>query len=160
MKGSPDVITSLQEAVNMEASLAEVYGLNGAALKKGLGVKTGSELKGLGKQCKCYKKKLMKSLFLYDVAIEVAPDIATIAADIPTTLSELLSLEMDIITHYTDMMEIAWAAKDADVFHLAQHLVLRHKVGDRDFDGHVRYLEHEQKQLAALGLVNYITAHV
>jgi bacterioferritin (cytochrome b1) len=160
MKGDPGVIATLQDALNKEASLAAMYYLNGKHLKHGLGVKTGKELMDLGKQCCSYKNKLLKRLFFLEATPEIAPDIAMLASDIPVTFDECVALEQNILGVYASLVRTAYDVNCMDVFHFAQHMCKWHTVGQGDFVGHLKYLEHEKTQLAALGLDGYIQAHI
>jgi bacterioferritin (cytochrome b1) len=160
MKGNPKVVAALQEAVNMEASLAAAYYLNGKHLKCGLGLKTGKELMDLGKQSCCHKDKLIKRLLFLEANAEIDAEVATIGSGVGNILKDLLQLENDVLARYTASAQICWEADDMSNFHLFQHLCKWHTTGGNGFDGHIRYIEHEQLQLNTLGEVNYLTAHI
>jgi len=160
MNGNPQVIAVMQEGLNLEASLAHAYFLNGTALKEGLGIKTGTELMELGEQCCHYKEKLLKRLLLLGASPEIAPDTATLANSVAETLQELLMLEESLLTHYTTAVKVCYDAADMEAFHFFQHLCKDHTIGQHKRRGHIKYLEHERIQFAALGEVNYIAAHI
>ena len=160
MIGNPIVTAALQESINLEANMCNVYCINGIALKHRLGIKVGKELKGLGKQSKCFKKMLIGHLLFLDGKPEIDADIAVIGDDIPAMLNEMLAREMALVTKYTEFTKTCYDVNDMENFHLFQHLIRWHRAGHGQYEGHIAYLEHELKQLAALGLVDYIASHL
>ncbi len=160
MNGDPNVMRALQDAINLEATLSTAYYLNGKSLRSGLGLKTGKELKDLGKQCCSYKKKLLKRLFFLDGTPEISVETVIVGDGVGTVLNDLRAMELNAVAFYTTLMTIALEAKDGNVFHIAQHLIKWHETGGNGFRGHVRYLEHELKQLTKLGENDYVAAHI
>ena len=161
MTGDAKVMAALQEGINKEESLALLYFLNGKHLQQGLGITPGKELKGLGKQCCTYKKRLLKRLFFLGGSPEIAPDVATVIGDggPGAIFDEMLSLENEIIDQYTIATKTCYEANDMEAFHVFQHLVKAHTIGEKGV-GHIQYIEHEQTQLEKLGEVQYIAAHI
>jgi len=148
MKGNSKVLSALQEAINLEASLAAAYCLNGQALKHTIGIKVAGELKSLGKQSKCYKKMLVKQLLFLEGTPEVAPDTAVVEDSISAMLDDLLKMENDTLARYTEFTKICYDADDMPNFHLFQHLCKFHSTGGNGNEGHLDYLSHEIRQLA------------
>ena len=159
MQGNDKVIAALQAAMNAEATLAEVYKLNGRALCKKLGLKTGKELKELGCQCRGYMKKIAKRLELFEVFPEVEPATATVGKTTTETIDDLIGMELAAVKQYTQDVVACWNAKDMDCFHFFQHMCKWHTVGENGNVGHLNYLQHERRQLTEFGEKDYEEVH-
>lgn len=159
MKGSARVLAALQEAINLEATAANAYLINGKDQKR-RGMKTGDELLELHKQCCKFSKILMKHLLFLGGSIDLEPEPVTMGDDFGRTLDELVEMENDIVAKYTAAVKICYAEDDESNFHLFQHLIRWHREGQREYTGHLKYLEHEQWQYEKLGESDYIAAHI
>jgi bacterioferritin (cytochrome b1) len=159
MKGTSGVIAALQEAINLEATAANAYLVNGKDQQR-RGMKTGDELLELKDQCCKFQKMLIKHLLFFDEKVELSPDPVTVGDAFDTTLDELIAMEMNIVERYTAAMKLCYTEGDGSNHHLFQHLLRWHREGQREYTGHLKYLEHERWQFAKLGEVDYIAAHI
>jgi bacterioferritin (cytochrome b1) len=157
---SPEVIAVLQRAVNTESDLEEAYKLNGKILWEDFAIKTGKELRDLGKQSEKFKKKLVVRLRFYEINPEVVTNPAGIGGTVTEILDQLIQLEIAAVQELAAAVQICWDAKAMEAFHFFQHLCKWHTVGGSGVVGHLHYLEHERKQLLKLGENDYVAAHI
>lgn len=155
MKGNPAVLAGLQEAINLEESLALQYALDARNLKRyGLSISRG--MKMLARQCRGYATELVDALLFFDggepsiVCEEAAthPTVSTIQAD-------ALVAEQNIVARYAELCKEAFAAGEMDVFHLYQHLTKWHRRGGNGNEGHLAWLQKQNWQLLEFGEKEY-----
>ena len=154
MKGDPQVMAGLQEAINLEASLTLQYFLDQRNAKRyGLDIADG--LKELSEQSQDHTKHLTSRLLFLDGAPEIAAQPAKSHATVTEILTNALASETAIVARYSSLCKAAYEAGDMEIFHFYQHLAKWHRLGDDKFKGHIAWLQKQLWQLGEFGEKDY-----
>ena len=158
MKGTPQVIAGLQDAVNVEASLMLQYLLDERDVKR-LGLNLADGLKQLHDQCEDHMKELTSRLLFLEGAPTIEPKPAATHDSITEILNDAYATEQAAIARFTDLCKQCYEAGDISNFHLYQHLVKWHREGDDKFKGHIAWLQMQLGQLKKLGENDYFAVN-
>ena len=155
MKGSPPVMAGLQQAIDLEGSLALQYLLDQRDVKR-LGLDLADGLKQLHEQCEDHLKHLVSRLLFLEGAPTIGPKPAATHDSITEILNDAFAAEQAAVAVFTDLCKQCYEAGDMSNFHFYQHLVKWHREGDDKFKGHVAWLQKQLYQLKKLGENDYI----
>jgi len=158
MKGNPQVIAGLQDAVNIEASLMLQYLLDERDVKR-LGLNLADGLKQLHAQCEDHMKELTRRLLFLEGAPTIGPKPAATHDSITEILNDASAAEEAAITKFADLCMQCFEARDMSNFHFYQHLAKWHGEGDDKFKGHVAWLQMQIGQLRKLGENDYFAVN-
>ena len=158
MKGNPQVMAGLQEAVDIEASLMLQYLLDQRDVKR-LGLDLADGLKQLADQCEDHMKQLVSRLLFLDGAPTINPTAAATHDSVTEILNDAFAAEQSDIARFTDLCKQCYDASDMSNFHFYQHLVKWHREGDDKFKGHVGWLQKQLYQLKKPGENDYIAVN-
>jgi bacterioferritin (cytochrome b1) len=159
MKGNPDVMTGLQEAITIMASLGAQYSLDACDVKR-LDLNLGDSLDKLAGQCEDQLKCLVtRLLFLDGGAPVVNPSQAATHGKIGDILSDAMKAETEAVERFRALGEQCRGAGDLSNYHYYQHLCKWHEVGDDKFDGHLAWIQQQTTLFAKLGESDYIAVN-
>jgi bacterioferritin (cytochrome b1) len=159
MKGDPGVMTGLNEAAEIEASLMLQYALNALDLKR-LGLSIADGFKDLHEQAEGFWMDLTAKLLFLEGAPTTAPKAAKSQDTIDGMLGEAMAAELAAIARFTSLCRAAYEVGDMEVFHFYQHLVKWHRTGGNGNKGHIKWLQKQLYQFSKLGETEYIAAKV
>jgi bacterioferritin (cytochrome b1) len=163
MKGSPEVIKSLQGGVALEAHLNEQYRSDRDSLKHAGIKKAAGKIKGFAHQAHLWRSMIRKQL-LFETSDGTTVEAGATAFSIPViadrpTLTQLFQGELvenqAICAQYERNIPIAMAALDDETRNLWEHLIKWHH-------GHIRWIEAQLRAIAsyASGESDYRTTQV
>ena len=159
MKGSEKVMAALQEAINMEYTLASQYQLDQCDVGR-LGLSIEDRLGDLHEQCEDYGKLLVARLLFLEGSPVVAPGPAATHDDVGSIITSAIAAESGVIAKYAEFTKTAFEEGDMDNFHLFQHLSKWHRQGGNDNKGHLSWLQKQAWQFGKLGETGYIDSKV
>jgi bacterioferritin (cytochrome b1) len=159
MKGDPDVMAGLQEAITILASLEAQYALDGLDVKR-LELDLGDGLSKLAEQCEDQKKCLLiRLLFLDGGAPVITPAPAATHSKIGDILTDATKAELAAVARFRALGKQAWGADDLSNSHYYQHLCKWHEVGDDKYKGHLAWLQQQSSLFGTLGDKDYIAVN-
>ena len=155
MKGDPQVMAGLQQAITAEITLANMYSLyRDDAQRFGLAIAAGWD--ALHEQSEKFASDLAGRLLFLEGAPRLMPAPTETANDIAAALANAVAAELAILALYTDLCTQALEQKDLDNFHYYQHQVKWHRQGGqykegKEIKGHISWLQKELWQLKNVG---------
>ena len=154
MRGNANVMAALQEAINLEGSLALQYLLDARNVKR-YGLKLAKGLKVLHEQCETFGKHLTDRLLFLEGEPRVELAAATTQETVTAIINTAIARETALIARYNAIVKICYDAGDMSNFHFFQHLVRWHSEGDRAKRGHLDWLEKQAWQIKEWGESDY-----
>jgi bacterioferritin (cytochrome b1) len=154
MKAPPQVLAGVQEAINLELSLALQYLLDQRNVKR-FGLSIADGLKALHEQCESYAKDLASLVLFLDGAPQFGPKPAVTHKTVTEIQTDAIAAETALVARYTALCKEAYEAGEIDVFHLYQHLVKWHRRGGNGNEGHLAWLQKQNWQLLEFGEKDY-----
>ena len=158
MKGNPEVLSGLQEAITIEATLMLQYLLDQRDLKR-LGLDLADGFKQLHEQCEDHMKCLTSRLLFLEGAPTLNPKPAATHDSIGDMLNGAFDAEQAAVARFADLCKQCYEAGDMSNFHFYQHLSKWHREGDDKFKGHICWLQKQIFQLKKLGENDYIAVN-
>jgi bacterioferritin (cytochrome b1) len=158
MKGNSDVMTGLQEAITIEASLMLQYFVDQRDLKR-LGLDLGGGLATLADQCKAHLEDLVGRLLFLEGAPSINPEAAETHDNIGSILTDARDAEESAVAKFAFLCKQSYEAGDMSNFHFYQHLAKWHREGDDKFKGHLAWLQKQLYQFSKLGETDYIAVN-
>ena len=158
MKGPPEVLAGLQEAVQIEATLMLQYLLDHRDAKR-LGLALADGLKDLHDQAEDHMKCLVSRLLFLEGAPTIAPQPAATHDSVTDILNSAFAAEQSAVARFTELCKQAYDNGDMSNFHFLQHLIKWHREGDDKFKGHIAWLQKQLYQLKKLGEGDYIAVN-
>ena len=158
MNGNPDVMTGLQEAIGIEASLMLQYFTDERDVKR-LGLDLADGMKQLHDQCQEHLKCLTSRLLFLEGAPVVEPKPAATHNKIGDILTDASAAEQAAVARFTVLCKQCYEGDDMSNFHFYQHLAKWHREGDDKFKGHLAWLQQQLYQIQKLGESDYIAVN-
>jgi bacterioferritin (cytochrome b1) len=158
MKGNPDVISGLQQAITIEATLALQYFVDSRDVKR-LGLHLGDGLATLHDQCQEHVACLVGRLLFLEGAPKLDPKPAATHDKIGDILAEAKTAEEAAVAQFAVLCKQCYEGDDMSNFHFYQHLAKWHREGDEKFKGHLAWLQKELYQFTKLGESEYIAVN-
>jgi bacterioferritin (cytochrome b1) len=159
MKGNPQVMAGLQQAIDTEASLALQYLLDQRDVER-LGLDLADGLKQMKEQSEDHMKCLVSRLLFLEGAPTITPKPAATHDSVTEILNDAYAAEQEAVARFTDLCRQCYDAGDISNFHFYQHLIKWHREGDDKFKGHLAWLQKQLYQLKKLGENDYIAVNV
>ena len=155
MKGSPEVIATLQAGLAAEAHLNIQCRQYQRSLKYMGLKKVAKRVKRIGDHAHCYQKCLSKRALLLGGTIGLSmPSIEDGDRSLTKVLQNLLDLNLAIVEPYEKAVQVAMDAMDDTSRNLFEHLLKWHQNDD------VCWLEQQLELIKSLGESDYITTKI
>jgi len=158
MKGNPDVMTGLQEAIGIEATLMLQYFVDQRDVKR-LGLALADGLGTLHDQCQTHLECLTGRLLFLESAPTINPKPAATHDKIGDILTDAQKAEEAAVVRFAALCKQCYDAGDMSNFHFYQHLAKWHREGDDKFKGHLTWLQQQLYQFSKLGENDYIAVN-
>jgi bacterioferritin (cytochrome b1) len=155
MKGNPDVIAGLQQAITTEATLMLQYSVDSCDVKR-LGLHLGDGLAALRDQCQSHLHCLVGRLLFLEGAPVIDPKPAATHDKIGDILSQAKTAEEAAVDQFAVLCKQSYEGDDMSNFHFYQHLAKWHREGDEKFKGHLAWLQQQLYLFEKLGESEYI----
>jgi len=158
MKGNPEVMAGIQNAITIEATMMLQYLLDQRDLKR-LGLDLADGFKQLHEQCEDHMKQLTSRLLFLEGAPTLDPKPATTHDSLGDTLNGAFEAEQAAVARFSELCKQCYEAGDMSNFHFVQHLAKWHREGDDKFKGHIGWLQKQLYQFKKLGESDYIAVN-
>ena len=149
MKGNPEVVKSLVDALSLEARHATVYHLDKRDLKyQGLD-KLAHKLAGFGEDCERFAKEITDKIFFLEGSPVVDAGRISEAPSITVIFQRALDGERAIVLAFNDYYLQAQEARDADTRNQYEHWIKVHT------HEHIAWLEEQLADIKTFGELEY-----
>jgi bacterioferritin len=150
MKGSPEVIATLQKAASMELAIEVQYHLDKRDLRYQSLKKLASKFATFGEDSECYLKEITDRIFFLGADPEYLPAGATTRTSVTEILQRSLDAETAIVTAYNEWAILAAEFKDDNTRNKFEHWIKWHE------DEHIDWLERQLAQISEISELEYV----
>jgi bacterioferritin len=149
MKGSPEVITLLNEAIGLEATLNEQYRLNARSLKY-LGLKKSKcKFESFGDDTSNWRRDLSDMVYFYDGTPQYQVASPQERSSVEDIFRSIHDAEVSVCDTYEQNIQTAMRAFDDETRNLFEHLIKWHHA-------HIAWLERQMRLIGTIGVSDYI----
>ncbi len=153
MRGNPDVITRLNEALREELTAINQYFVHAEMCHNWGYHRLGNYIKKQSIGEMKHAEELLERVLFLDGTPSMAPLPLTIGADVRTQLNNDLALELKAVVMYNESIKIARDAGDNASSELFERLL-------KDEEEHVDFLEAQVHQVKEIGYERYLAQQI
>jgi bacterioferritin len=154
MKGAPEVVTLLNEAVGLEATLNEQYRLDSRSIKY-LGLKgLKKKYEAFGDDVSNWRRDLLDRVYFLGGTPTYTVNSPTERLTVTDLFTMTHDFEVNICTIFEKDIQVAMRALDDNTRNMFEHFIKWHQ------DQHISWFEKQLRLIGAIGEAEYISARV